>query len=89
MNKLLAIIGGLIAMGCGVILVVFVWTKEFVYFAFGLIPIILFVGGLITLIAGINGLKEDIETPELEGLEAGATKAVGTKGFDKGPPKPK
>lgn len=66
MGKVLAIIGGLIAMAGGVVLVIFVWWHEFYELVFGCIPPILFFGGLIALIAGISSIKDAIRTKKLE-----------------------
>ncbi|MFQ6108211.1 MAG: hypothetical protein ACE5L7_01495 [Candidatus Aminicenantales bacterium] len=66
MGKVLAIIGGLIAMAGGVILVIFVWWREFYEVVFGCIPPVLFFGGLIALIAGISSIKDAIRTKKLE-----------------------
>ena len=66
MGKVLAIIGGLIAMAGGIILVVFVWWREFYELVFGFIPPLLFFGGLIALIAGISSIKDAIRTKKLE-----------------------
>lgn len=66
MGKVLAIIGGLIAMAGGVYLVIFIWWSEFYELVFGCIPPVLFFGGLIALIAGISGIKDAIRTKKLE-----------------------
>ncbi len=66
MGKVLAIIGGLIAMAGGVVLVIFVWWREFYELVFGCVPPILFFGGLIALIAGISSIKDAIRTKKLE-----------------------
>lgn len=66
MGKALAIIGGLIAMACGVILAIFVWWQEFYELIFGCIPPILFIGGFIALIAGISSIKDAMRTKKLE-----------------------
>jgi uncharacterized membrane protein len=66
MGKYLAIIGGLIAMAAGLILVIFVWWREFYELVFGCIPPILFFGGLIALIAGISSIKDAMRTKKLE-----------------------
>jgi hypothetical protein len=66
MGKALAIIGGLIAMAGGVLLVIFVWWREFYELVFGCIPPILFFGGLIALIAGISSIKDAMRTKKLE-----------------------
>ncbi len=66
MGKVLAIIGGLIAMAAGVVLVVFVWWEEFYELIFGCIPPLLFFGGLIALIAGISSIKDAMRTKKLE-----------------------
>ncbi len=66
MGKYLAIIGGLIAMAAGLLLVIFVWWREFYELVFGCIPPVLFFGGLIALIAGISSIKDAIRTKKLE-----------------------
>ncbi len=66
MGKVLAILGGLIAMAAGVYLVILVWPDEFIALVFGCIPPILFFGGLIALIAGISGIKDAARTKKLE-----------------------
>lgn len=66
MGKVLAILGGLIAMAGGVFLVISVWPEEFFKLVFGCIPPVLFFGGLIALIAGISGIKDAIRTKKLE-----------------------
>ncbi len=66
MGKVLAIIGGIIAMAGGVVLVIFVWWREFYELIFGCIPPLLFFGGLIALIAGISSIKDAMRTKKLE-----------------------
>jgi Na+/H+-dicarboxylate symporter len=66
MGKVLAILGGLIAMAGGVYLVILVWPQKFIDLVFGCIPPILFFGGLIALIAGISGIKDAARTKKLE-----------------------
>lgn len=66
MGKALAIIGGLIAMAGGFVLAIFVWWREFYELIFGCVPPILFVGGLIALIAGISSIKDSMRTKKLE-----------------------
>jgi len=66
MGKYLAVLVGLIAMAAGLILVVFVWWKEFYRLVFGFIPPVLFLGGLIALIAGISSIKDAQRTRKLE-----------------------
>jgi Na+/H+-dicarboxylate symporter len=66
MGKFLAILLGLVAMAGGVILVIFVWTQEFLNLVFGCIPPILFFGGLIALVAGISSIKDAARTKSLE-----------------------
>jgi len=66
MGKYLAILFGLIALVGGVLLVVFVWWREFYELVFGCIPPLLFFGGLIALIAGISSLKDAKRTKQLE-----------------------
>lgn len=66
MGKVLAILGGLIAMAGGVFLVISVWPEEFLWLVFGCIPPVLFFGGFIALIAGISSIKDAIRTKKLE-----------------------
>ncbi len=66
MGKVIAIIGGIIAIAGGVYLVLFVWCQEFIDLVFGCIPLILFFGGLIALIAGISSIKDAARTKKLE-----------------------
>jgi ABC-type antimicrobial peptide transport system permease subunit len=66
MGKVLAILGGLIAMAGGVYLVILVWPQKFIDLVFGCIPPMLFFGGLIALIAGISGIKDAARTKKLE-----------------------
>jgi len=66
MGKVLAILGGLIAMAGGVVLVIFVWPQEFYELVFGCIPPVLFFGGLIAFIAGISSIKDAKRTKKLE-----------------------
>jgi hypothetical protein len=66
MGKYLAVLGGLIAMFLGIILVAFVWWREFYELVFGCIPPLLFFGGLIALVAGISSIKDSARTKRLE-----------------------
>lgn len=66
MGKYLAIVGGLIAMAGGIVLVIFVWWREFYELVFGCIPPLLFFGGLIAVVAGISSIKDAIRTRKLE-----------------------
>jgi hypothetical protein len=73
MGKFVAIIGGLIALAGGIYLAIFVWWREFYELVFGCIPPLLFLLGLIALIAGISSIKDkkriknlEEETPEAE-----------------------
>lgn len=66
MGKYLAVFLGLITMAGGVLLVLFVWSKEFYELVFGCIPPLLFFGGLIALIAGISSIKDAKRTKQLE-----------------------
>lgn len=66
MGKYLAIVLGIIAMAAGIILVIFVWWREFYELIFGCIPPLLFFGGLIAVIAGISSIKDAIRTKKLE-----------------------
>lgn len=76
MGKFVAIVGGLIAIGGGIYLAVFVWWREFYELVFGFIPPFLFLIGLISLIAGISSIKDkkriekiEQEVPEVESVE--------------------
>ena len=71
MGRYLAILGGLISMICGVILVLFVWWREFYELIFGIIPPFLFFAGLIAIVAGITSLKDAKRTEKLEKETAG------------------
>ncbi|MGQ9470092.1 MAG: hypothetical protein ACUVR0_00150 [Candidatus Aminicenantales bacterium] len=66
MGKYLAIVGGVIAMAGGIILVIFVWWREFYELIFGCIPPLLFFGGLIAIVAGISSIKDAMRTKKLE-----------------------
>jgi uncharacterized protein (DUF2062 family) len=67
MGKFLAIVGGLVAMVGAVILVLpKVWGPYFKAVIFGMIPLVLFFGGLIALIAGISSIKDAARTKKLE-----------------------
>jgi len=66
MGKYLAIVGGLIAMAGGIVLVIFVWWREFYELVFGCIPPLLFFGGLIAVVARISSIKDAIRTRKLE-----------------------
>ncbi len=66
MGKVLAILGGLIAMAAGIYLVILVWPQKFIDLVFGCIPPVLFFGGFIALIAGISGIKDAARTKKLE-----------------------
>lgn len=76
MGKFVAIVGGLIAIGGGIYLAVFVWWREFYELVFGFIPPFLLLIGLISLIAGISSIKDKKriekikqEVPEAESVE--------------------
>ena len=66
MGKFVAVFGGLIAMAVGLVLVIFVWWREFCQLVFGFIPPVLFFGGLIALIAGISSIKDAQRTKKIE-----------------------
>ena len=66
MGKVLALLGGLIAMAGGIVLVIFVWPQEFYELVFGCIPPFLFFPGLIAFIAGISSMKDAMRTKNLE-----------------------
>lgn len=65
-RNVLAIVGGLIAMASGVILVIFVWKREFYKLVFGIIPIVLFFSGIIALKTGINDILAALKAKKLE-----------------------
>lgn len=66
MGKFVAIFGGLIVMVAGVYLAVFVWWREFYELVFGCIPPLLFLIGLISLIAGISSIKDKKRIQKIE-----------------------
>lgn len=66
MARFLAIILGLAAMAGGVILVIGPWTVFFTILFKACIPIILFLGGLVALIAGVSSMKDAKRTKALE-----------------------
>ena len=68
MGKVLAILGGLIAMAGAFVLLLFVegWSQYFYELVFGCIPPVLFFGGLIAFIAGISSIKDAMRTKKLE-----------------------
>ncbi|MCX6565306.1 MAG: hypothetical protein NTW38_02605 [Candidatus Aminicenantes bacterium] len=66
MGKILAVLGGLIAMAGGVALVAFVWWVPFKILIKGFIPPVLFFGGLIALIAGLSSFKDAARAKKLE-----------------------
>jgi len=66
MGKFVAIIGGLIAMAAGAYLAIFLWWREFYELVFGSIPPLLFLVGLIALIAGISSMKDKKRIKKLE-----------------------
>ena len=68
MGKYVAILFGLIAMLGGIVVVVIkggLW-QHFKIFIGGMIPPLLFFGGLIALIAGISSIKDAARTKKLE-----------------------
>ncbi len=68
MGKYAAILFGLIAMIGGVVVVVIkggLWV-QFKTFVGGMIPPLLFFGGLIALIAGVSSIKDAARTKKLE-----------------------
>jgi len=68
MGKMIAILGGLIAMVGSVVLLVTStsWWWAFKSLVKGFIPPILFFGGLIALIAGLSSLKDASRAKQLE-----------------------
>lgn len=68
MGKYVAILFGLIAMLGGIVVVVIkggLWP-HFKIFIGGMIPPLLFFGGLIALIAGVSSIKDAARTKKLE-----------------------
>ncbi len=66
MGKILAVLGGLIAMAGGVVLAALVWWPQFTGLIKGFIPPVLFFGGLIALIAGVSSFKDATRAKKLE-----------------------
>jgi hypothetical protein len=68
MGKVMALLGGLIAMAGAFVLLLFVegWSQYFYELVFGCIPPVLFFGGLIAFIAGISSIKDSMRTKKLE-----------------------
>jgi uncharacterized membrane protein len=68
MGKMIAILGGLIAMVGSVVLLITspTWWWAFKSLVKGFIPPILFFGGLIALIAGLSSLKDAARAKQLE-----------------------
>lgn len=68
MGKIIAVMGGLIAMAGGLALVIVsaAFRAAFVQVVLGFIPPILFFGGFICLIAGISSIKDAKRTKKLE-----------------------
>lgn len=68
MGKIIAILGGLIAMAGSVLLLVLsqAWWIPFKMLVKGFIPPVLFFGGLIALIAGLSSLKDAARAKKLE-----------------------
>ncbi len=66
MGRYVVIIGGLIALSGGAYLAIFVWWREFYELVFGSIPPLLFLGGLVALIAGISSIKDKKRIERLE-----------------------
>jgi len=65
MGKILAILGGLIAMAGGGYLL-YLWWVPFKIVLKGVVPIVLIFGGLIALIAGISSMRDAARTKKLE-----------------------
>ncbi len=58
MGKIFAIFCGVIMIFGGLWLAIFVWRQEFIELVFGFVPPLLFLVGLIVLIAGISSIKD-------------------------------
>jgi TRAP-type C4-dicarboxylate transport system permease small subunit len=65
MGKILAILGGLIAMAGGGYLL-YRWWEAFKWILKGVAPVVLIFGGLIALIAGISSMRDAARTKKLE-----------------------
>ena len=65
MGKFVALLGGIIAIAGGIILVI-IWWDEFYKLLLGFIPLILFLAGLIAVIAGITSFKDHKRAKKLE-----------------------
>lgn len=65
MGKILAILGGLIAMAGGGYLL-YRWWDAFKWLVKGIVPVALIFGGLIALIAGISSIRDAARTKKLE-----------------------
>lgn len=68
MGKMIAILGGLIAMAGSIVLLILSpsWWWAFKSLVKGFVPPILFFGGLIALIAGLSSLKDAARAKQLE-----------------------
>ena len=73
MGKVLSILGGLVAMGGGIALIMTIWKQAFLNLVFGCIPIVLFFGGLIAFVAGVSSLKDSSESGSGETEETPST----------------
>lgn len=60
MGKLISIIGGTVAVVIGLVLALFVWREAFILGIEFLIMIVLILGGLIAVVAGISEIKDSL-----------------------------
>ena len=63
MNKMVSIVGGGVATILGLLGLIF-WWDSFIAILRGGIPIILLLGGIISLVAGISEIKETSSKPK-------------------------
>lgn len=62
---MVALIGGLITIGLGVLGLI-KWIPDFILVLRGSIPAILICGGILAVIAGVASIKDSIEAKKLE-----------------------
>jgi len=60
MGKLISIIGGTVAVVIGLVLALFAWREAFILGIEFLIMIVLILGGLIAVVAGISEIKDSL-----------------------------
>ncbi|MDP8298060.1 MAG: hypothetical protein RAP41_07790 [Candidatus Orphnella occulta] len=60
MGKIISIIGGTVAVVIGLVLALFAWREAFILGIEFLIMLVLILGGLIAVIAGISEIKDSL-----------------------------